>query len=330
MRFVTRKIIAGIVCAVSIVAFNVAANAQPVTLRFAYTTQPDGPGGKAVQRMVDVVTQATQGNVAFQVFPNGQLGGDVELTSAIRSGNVDVAIVGTGAASTAVAPRLGVTTLPFIWKSRAEFWRVVRGPIGDGLLGELDSKGIKGLAWGNFGERGIITNGFEIQRLKDLAGRKIRVTQSQLYLKTMQAVGASPVPMPYADVYTALQQRAVDGVDTSLWAMVEAKFYEVASSAAITNHQIDSALILMNKKAFDSLRQDYQKAIIEGARAGGQTMFEEISKTTDSAVDVMKKKGLKITYPDPVEFEKAVQPVYAFFADQIGQQLIDQVKAAQK
>ena len=330
MRFDDRKIVAHVVCAISVLAFNSAANAQSVTLRFAYTTQPDGPGGKAVQRMVDAVTAATQANVAFRVFPNGQLGGDVELTTAIRTGNVDVALVGTGAASTAVAPKLGVTSLPFIWKSRSAFWQVVRGPIGDELLRDLDTKGIKGLAWGNFGERGIITNGFEIQTLKDLAGRKIRVTQSQIYLKTMQAVGASPVPLPYAEVYTALQQRAVDGVDTSIWAMVEAKFYEVASSAAITNHQIDSALFLMNQKAFDSLKPEYQKAMIEGARAGGQVMFDEISKATDSAVDVMSKKGLKITRPDPAEFEKAVNPVYAFFAEQIGQQLIDQIKAAQK
>ncbi len=321
---------AQVACAASVIAFSAAVAAQPVTLRFGYTTQPDGPGGKAVQRMVDTVNAATQGGVAFRVFPNGQLGGDVELTAAVRSGNVDVALVGTGAASTAVAPKLGVTSLPFIWKSRAEFWKVVRGPIGDELLRDLDSKGIKGLGWGTFGERGIITNGFEAQDLKDLAGRKIRVTQSQLYLKTMQAVGANPVPMPYAEVYTALQQRAVDGVDTSIWAMVEAKFYEVASSAAITNHQIDSALILMNKKAFDSLKPEYQKALIDGARAGGQTMFEEISKATDSAVALMSSKGLKITRPNAAEFEKAVQPVYVFFADQIGQQLIDQVRAAQK
>lgn len=323
------RLAAGIVGALACLILATGAQAD-TKLRFGFTVHMDGPGGLAAQKLAKTVEELTHGEVTVTLFPDGQLGGDVDLTAAVRAGNVDIALVGTGAASSAVAPALQVTVLPFIWKSRDTFWSTVTGPVGDKLLGTLDGAGIKGLAFGTFGERGFITKGFAVNGPDDLKGRKIRVTQSQVYLKTMEAMGANPVPLPYAEVYTALQQGAVDGVETSDWAMVEAKFYEVATDMSAANHYIDSAVFLMNKAKFDALTPDQQKAMIAAARAGGQTMFEEISKTTDSAIGVMEKAGLKITHPDPAKFTPVIAPVYKMVADDVGQDLIDEVIAAQK
>ena len=325
MNCIAKILISG---AIAVFGLVHATQAEEVRLRFAFTTQMDGPGGKAVQKMVDTVKELTKGAVAFDLFPNNQLGGDNDLVAAAATGQIDVAHMGIGAVST-VSPKVQVAALPFVWKSRADYWRVVNGPIGDKLLATLDDKGIKGLAWGSFGERGLITN-FPINSPDDLKGRKMRVTQSPIFLKNMEALGGNAVPLPYGEVYTALQQRAVDGVDTSTWAMVEAKFYEVAKNLAITNHIYDSAFFIMNKAKFDSLKPEYQDAIIKGARAGGQVQYDEINKVSDSAVEVMTKAGLSITHPDNTPFQAKVQPVYKFFADQLGKDLIDDVLAAQR
>lgn len=325
-----KKLLAKLVLAGAFAFQAAAANAQEVTLRFAFGTQMDGPGGKAVQAMVDKLEELTNGEVAVEVFPNAQLGGEVEMLAQLRSGNIELALLGTGVVSTAIAPNLQVTILPFIWESREKFWSTIRGPFGDKLLEQFDAAGLKGLAWGTWGERGFITNGFAINGPEDIKGKKMRVTQSQVFMETMGKLGGNPVPLPYPEVYTALQQNAVDGVETSNWAMVEAKFYEVATSMAVTDHFVDTATIIMNKQAFDGLKPEYQEAIVEAARVGGQVMFEEISKSTDSAVDVMKEAGLEITYPDKAPFREAVKPVYDLFAEQIGQDIIDEIRAAQQ
>ena len=325
MKFAGSVVVAGLVATFGLVGM---AHAQEVKLRFGFTTQMDGPGGKAVQKMADTVKELTKGAVVFELFPNNQLGGDNDLIAAAATGQVDVAHLGIGAVST-ISPKVQVAALPFIWKSRADYWRVINGPIGDKLLATLDEKGVKGLAWGSFGERGFITN-FAINSPDDLKGRKMRVTQSAVFLKNMEALGGNAVPLTYGEIYTALQQHAVDGVDTSTWAMVEAKFYEVAKNLAITNHIYDSAFFVMNKAKFDSLKPEYRDAILKGARAGGQVQYDEINKVSDSAVEVMKKAGLVVTTPDITKFQAKVEPVYKFFSTQLGQDLIDDVRAAQK
>ena len=329
MKVISRRTVTKVMFAAAILALGGVAHAEKINLRLGFATQPDDPAGHAAQKMADVVTQLTKGEVVIKIFPNGQLGNDVEMVNGVRSGTIDVCLVGGGEAASAVAPKLQVTSLPFIWKSRETFWKTVRGPIGQELLAEFERAGIKGLAWGSYGTRGFITNGFQINGPEDLKGRKIRVTPSQVYMKSMEAMGGNAIPMPYGEVYMALQQHAVDGVETSFWAMVGAKFYEVASSVADTSHEIDSALFLMNKNTFDGLNPQTQKAIIEGATAGGEVMNEEINQATDTALGVMKKAGLTITHPDPSKFKNLVQPVYAQFAKQIGQKLIDEIQAQQ-
>jgi len=328
-NLMTRRVLVGLAPAAILVGFAPGVSAQEAKkLRIGWGTTLEGAGGTAVKKMAEVLKEKTRGRIELVLFPNSQLGGEVEMLSQIRSGNLDLGLIGSGVVS-GIEPSLQVTILPFIWKSPESFWKVVNGPIGDRILSNFDSKGIKGLAWGTFGERAFLTIGFPVNSPADLKGKKIRVTQAQMFMKTMETMGGNPVPLPWPEVYTALQTKTVQGVETSIWSAPEAKLYEVTTDLAVTKHFIDTATFLMNGAAFNALSPEDQKAIIEAARAGGQAHFEATSKATDEAIELMAKRGMKVAYPNLAPFRDAVAPVYKLFEKDIGANLIEEVKAAQ-
>ena len=296
--------------------------------RLGWATTMEGAGGIAARKMAEVLKEKSNGRLELELFPSAQLGGEVDMLTQLRSGNLDLGLLGSGPVS-GLEPSVLVTALPFIWKSRDSFWKTINGPIGDKILANFDNKGLKALAWGTWGERAYLTIGFPVNTPADLKGKKIRVTQSPLYLKTMETLGGNAVPLPWPEVYTALQTKTVQGVETSLWSAPEAKLYEVTTDLAVTKHMVETGTFLMNGAAFKALSPDDQKIMIEAAKAGGQAHFEAVSKQTDDSIDIMAKKGMKVIYPDPAPFREAVKPIYDLFKNQIGADLIAEVQASQ-
>jgi tripartite ATP-independent transporter DctP family solute receptor len=319
-----------IVTATTFFALTASVSAQEVrTLRLGFGTKLDGAAGMGMQKMAQVLQEKSGGSLKLALFPNSQLGGEPDMLNQTRAGSLDIVVSGTGVVSS-IEPSVQVTILPFIWKSHDSFWKTVNGPLGRKLLDNFESKGLKGLAWGTFGERCYIANGFEINGVAALKGRKMRVTQSQMFLKTMEALGATPQPIAWPEVYTALQQKTVDGVETSIWSIPEANLQEVTTSITVTNPFIDTATFLMNKRVYDSLKPEQQKALMEAAQAGGDVMFQAVTKATADSLKLLESKGLKVLKPDPKPFADAVKPVYDLFTPSIGAQLIAEVQAAQK
>lgn len=315
------------IAAVALLGLADGAMAQEVkTLRLGWGTSIDGAGGTAAKKFAEVLKEKTNGRLQLALFPSNQLGGEVEMLSQIRSGNLDLGMIGAGVTS-GLEPSVLATIMPFIWKSRESFWKTINGPVGDKILANFDSKGVKGLAWGTWGERAYLTAGYPVNKPSDLKGKKIRVTQAQLYMKNMELLGAVPTPIPTPEVYTALQTKTVTGVETSIWSAPEFKFHEVTSDLAVTKHQIETAVFMMNGAAFKALSPADQKAMLEAAKAGGQAHYDAIMKQTDEAVEFMTKQGMKVGYPDLAPFREVLTQVYDQYKDQAG--VIAEIKAAQ-
>ena len=326
-----KQAVIAMIAAVGILGSVEAATAQsPIKLRFAFTTAMDGPGGEAVKKMAEALKERAGNQIELEIFPRAQLGGESDMLAGIRSGSLDMGLFSTGLIASALEPRLQAVSLPFIWNSEDMFWKTLNAPAGRKLLDTLDSKGVKALSWGYWGPRGILANGFEINKPDDLKGRKIRAVQGAIYVKTLEALGANPVPLPPAELYAALQMHAVDGVDTARNFMVEMKFNEVTTSLAAIEIMMDSAVFAMNKQTFDNLKPELQQALVEAARIGGETMFKAYQKAGQIATATMEKGGLKITHPDPKAFEDKMKPVYDYFTPIVGADLIADLKAAQK
>ena len=300
-----------------------------VKLRLGHVTSLNAPAGQGSQKFAATAKEASNGEVEVELFPNGQLGGELDMVSQIRLGTLDLAMIGSGIMA-AVEPTFSVTELPFIWKSGDSAWKVLNGPIGRKILDRLEPKGIQGLAWGIWGYRGFLINGRAINAPEDLKGLKIRVIENQIYVQMLKAFGANPVPMAWPEVYTGLQQGTINGVETNYAGMWDAKQYEVARNLAVTDHIYTATVYVMNLPKFKSLSPAHQQVILTAARAAGEEMRRAADKLNADAIVNMEKAGVAVTRPDPAPFIEKVQPLHKQFASVVGEELMQQVKDAQK
>jgi len=303
--------------------------AQSVKLRIGHVTSINAIAGKGSTKFKEVAESLSKGDIGVTIFPNGQLGGELEMVSQVRLGSLDVCMVGAGLAA-AIEPTFSITELPFIWKDGESAWKVLTGPIGQRILALMEPKGIKSLGWGVWGFRGLLTNGFSINKPDDVKGHKIRIVENPLYVRTIKAFGGNPVPMAWPEVYSGLQQRTIEGVDTNYHGMGDAKLYEVATDLAVTDHIFTATVYLMNLARFNGLSKAQQDVIMQAAKAAGEVMRDGAAQANADAIAVMQKSGVKISRPDKADFTATVQPVHTYFSAMIGQDLIEEVKAAQK
>ena len=303
--------------------------AQKVQLRIGHVTSIKAIAGQGSTKFKEVAESLSNGEIEINIFPNGQLGGELEMVSQVRLGSLDLCMVGSGLAA-AIEPTFSITELPFIWKDGDSAWRVLNGPIGNRILGLMEAKGIKGLGWGVWGFRGLLTNGFSINKPDDMKGHKIRIVENPLYVRTIKAFGGNPVPMAWPEVYSGLQQRTIEGVETNYHGMGDAKLYEVATDLAVTNHIFTATVYLMNLPRFNGLSPAHQDIIVKAALAAGETMRDGAAKANADAIAVMEKSGIKVSRPNPADFTSVVEPVHKHFAVLVGPDLLEEVKAAQK
>lgn len=304
------------------------ANAQEVTLRLGHVTTKDTMAGKAAQHLAQTAAERSDDRIKIELYPNAQLGSELEMMTQVRLGTLDIAMIGAGHVA-AIEPAFNVTELPFIWKDANTAWQILHGPIGDRMMGMLEAKGVKGLDWGVWGLRGIMTRD-PVNTMEDLNGVKVRVIENPLYVKSLTAFGANPTPMAYPEVYSGLQQGTIDGVETNYFAMVDAKFFEVTKSVAVTDHIFSATAYIMNLDRYNGLPADLQKVLVEAANAGGNRMFELAARENLEAIDYMAEHGVTVTRPARGPFESRIGPVHDFFATMVGKELIEDILAAQK
>jgi tripartite ATP-independent transporter DctP family solute receptor len=320
--------IAAAVVGLMTITASAPAMAQKATLRIGHVTSIQAIAGQGSTRLKEVAESLSGGELEVQIFPNSQLGGELEMVSQVRLGTLDMVMAGSGIVA-AIEPTFSITELPFIWKSREQAWKVLNGPIGAKMFALLEPKGIRGLAWGVWDMRGFLTNGFDVTKPDDLKGKKIRVIENPLYVRTIRAYNGNPVPMAWPEVYSALQQKTIDGVETNYHGMADSKLYEVAKSLVVSDHIWTATVYMINKKKLESLSPKLQEVIAKAAKEAGETMYVNAGKANADAIALMEKNGVKISRPDRADFEKAIEPVQKYFANLVGADLLEEVRAAQ-
>jgi tripartite ATP-independent transporter DctP family solute receptor len=291
------------------------------TLKVGIGLSDDHPQGVSVKKFGELLAQKTGGKITVKLFASGALGNDVTMVSALRGGTQEM-VVPDSSTLVSLIKDFGVLNLPLVINNEKEADALLDGPFGQKLLALLPDKGLIGLAFWENGFRHVTNGRRPIQKAEDFSGLKIRVIQNPLFIETFSTLGANALPLPFPEVYTALEQRTVDGQENPTATILASKFYEVQKHLVLDSHIYSVWVLLMSKKTWDGLSADEKKAVQEAAREATAFERKTIRDFSENALGELKKKGMQITELPPAEQTKLrdkLQPVVTKFSKEFGE-----------
>src|SRR5918994_454040 len=274
-----------------------AADIRDRTIKVGIGLSADHPQGQAVTRFADIVGQKSGGKIKVRLFAGGALGNDVTMISALQGGTQEMTIPDT---STLV----GISGLK-------DF----------GLI-NLPEKGLIGFGFWENGFRQVTNSRRPITKAEDFAGLKLRVIQNPLFIDTFRELGANAVPMPFTEVYTALETKTIDGQENPLATILASKFHEVQKYTVQSNHIYSVWAFLMSKRFWDRLTPDEQALITEAADEAKEFERKTIRAFEVTASDELKSKGMEVsslTEPELAKLREKTKPVRDKFTNEFGQ-----------
>lgn len=305
-----------------------AGNAE-VTLSLNHVGATTHPYQYGSERFAELVSEKTGGRIAVEVYPASQIASGAKAIEFVQMGTLDIALESTMAAENFI-PEIGVLNLPFLFEDAEQAFSVLDGEVGQELQAAAEAKGFKILCWMYNGFRDISTSVKPITGPEDLKGLKIRVPESQVFLKTFEAMGAVPTPMAVSEVFTAMQLKTVDGQENPTAVFVNNKYNEVNDYYSVTHHIFTAEPLIMNLDKFNALNTEDQTALLEAAQEAAVYQRQLAIDSAESELQQIKDAGVNVNVvEDMSSFKTAVQPVYDTFKDQYGA-LMEKIQSAEK
>jgi tripartite ATP-independent transporter DctP family solute receptor len=326
MARITRRTTFGLLAAPVLIG---SARAQATRLRFAHPHPESDSWHRAAISFAEKLRERSGGALTVQVFPNGVLGSDPTIISAARGGTLDIALTGNPF-FTGLAPKLNVLDLPFQFRDRRHVTAVLDGPIGRQLRGELEGANLAVLGFWDIGFRNITNSRRAISTPADLRGLKIRTTPNPAHIKAFQLLGASPAPMPFTELFTALETRAVDGQENPTTLILNARFHEVQRHLSLTRHAYTAGILAMSKQRFDALPPAHREAVMAVAAEITPQQRQMNEDAEGSSVAELRRRGMQVVEdPDREAFARiVVEETRRDFTGRFGGELPEAIAAA--
>lgn len=326
MKTLTFRIISAAIFAFGLIPV---AHAAPIVIKFSHVVDEQTPKGIAALEFKRLAEERTRGRVQVQVFPNSSLYKDREELEALQLGAVHML-----APSLAKFGQLGmrdfeVFDLPYIFPNRRVLKAVTQGEIGKELLGQLESRGITGLAYWDNGFK-VMSANTPIHTPNDLKGKRLRIQPSRVLEAQMEALGATPIPLAFSDVYAALESGLVDGTENPPSNLYSKKMHAVQKHVAVTNHGYLGYAVIVNRKFWISLPADIratlEKCMIDATRKNN----EESERINSEALTKVKESKMTqvhyLTQPEKEAWQKALEPVHRRMEGRISKDLINNIR----
>ena len=321
-------IIIAAACAMFVAAGAASAQVREQTLRWTTQNPADHPISQGGQKFAELVAQKSGGKMQVKLFPGGVLGGDVQVLSAVQGGTIDMTSMNTGILQGQVK-EFAIVDFPFLFNDAKEADAIMDGPIGKALSDKLPEKGLVNLAYFDLGFRNVTNSKRLIKTADDIAGLKIRVIQSPIYIETFNALGANAVPMPFPEVYTALEQKTIDGQENPYTVIAANKINEVQKYLAATRHIYNPQSMFISKKTWDRLNKDEQDVLLAAAKEA-QVYQRKVSRDAQDVALANLKKTMEYSELPPAEVAKIrtkLKPVIDKFSANVGADFAKQVYA---
>ena len=297
------------------------------TLRFAFQNALEHPQGQGAKKFGELVEAKSGGKIKVRLFPSGQLGGDLQTVSAIQGGTIDLTVLNAGLLVGQVK-EFGLFDLPFLFESGKEADAVVDGPFGQKLSETLPAKNLVPLGFWELGFRNLTNSRRPVTKLEEIQGLKVRVVQSPLYIDLFNTLGANAVPLPFPELYTALEQKTVDGQENPVTLINTSKFYEVQKHLTLTRHTYNPQIVVFSKRVWDRLDAE-EKKLIEDAAQEAKVFQRAFSREQETkALDAVKAAGMQVVELSAAEIGRIrdkVQPVVKKFSEGVNESIVKEL-----
>lgn len=311
-------------------SLSLAADYNTRVIKFAATSPKGTPPAIGMELFAKKVAERSDGKIKVRTFPNGVLGGDVQVLSSLQGGVVEMMTWNAGLMINHVTD-FGILDFPFLYTDTAKVDAMLDGEVGKMLTDQLPKNNLVGLAFWELGVRNLTNNTRPVGTLEDIAGLKIRAQQSPLFLDVWRALGANPTPLPFTEVNTALETGTVDGQENPAALILASRFNEVQKYLSLTRHNYNPQIVLISKTFWDTLNSDEQQLLGEVAQ---EVRLEQrrISREADiKAIAELRSSGMQVNDLPPAEIARIqakIRPVVDKYAAQINPELVSKVYQA--
>ncbi|MCI0510883.1 tripartite ATP-independent transporter DctP family solute receptor [Chromohalobacter marismortui] len=300
------------------------ASAADYTLKFGHLANEDHIWNKAAERFQQIVEKKSDGRIDVQIFPNEQLGSEMNVINSIQLGTADMTI--TGESLQNWAPKAAMMAVPYAFRDSEHMRKAVEGEIGDEIEAQIKAQtGLVPIAWFERGPRELTSNR-PIKEPSDLNGLRLRVPNVPLFVDTWQALGAKPTPMAFSEVFTALQQGTIDAQENPLSLIESASFDEVQDYVNMTDHVRSWIYVVIGKNKLESMPEDLQKIVLDAAdkmQAYEEKLFAEDQKRLREALE---EAGMEFVEVDQEAFAKQAKPAIEASLNEEQQKLYEAIQ----
>ena len=303
--------------------------AKEMTLRMGLITNESHPVTMASRRFAEIVKDKSGGKITIQIIPGGSLGGEVEMHDMIASKTLDLGCFGSGIPSS-YNPEFQILLMPYLWKDADTMIAFSKSDIMAEMNEKYTAKSkVRVLAsnW-NQGVRVTLTKQM-INAIEDFEGVKIRVPQLPSWVDMWKLVGANPTPIPFPEVYSALQQGVVDGVENPANGILTSSFFEQAKCLVRTNHVMYFNMVFINDDLFQNMSAEYQEIIRDAAIEAGDYQNQIVQNQLSETENKLKNEGVKFVDIDLVKMSEIMKPLYDKWQDQFGSEIREKIEAFQ-
>ena len=331
MSIIRRTLIAATAAAAFAAPFAAfAQDIKPRLIRFGYGLNEQSNQGRAVKVFAQEVEKASGGKMKVRAIGAAALGSDVQMQQALIGGAQEM-MVGSTATLVGITKEMAIWDTPFLFNNAKEADVVLDGPTGQKVMDKLQDKGLVGLAYWENGFRNLTNNKQPVNKLEDLNGIKLRVMQNNVFLESFKTLGANAIPLPFSELFTALETKTVDGQENPYNTILSSKFYEVQKYLTVTNHVYSPWIVTVSKKWWDGLSKAEQKILLDAAKKSRDFERQDTRAEAAKALTDLKAKGMQINELSPAEANRMrsqLTRVNASIATNVGMDLWKETQAA--
>ena len=330
MKFLRRTLIATLALAGLAPLAASAQDIKPRLIRFGYGLAEQSNQGRAAKVFADAVEKASGGKMKVRAIGAAALGPDTQMQQALIGGAQEM-MVGSTATLVGITKEMALWDTPFLFNNVKEADAVLDGPIGEKVKAKLQDKGLVGLVYWENGFRNLTNSKRAVTRLEDLDGVKLRVMQNNVFLESFKSLGANAVPLPFSELFSALETKTVDGQENPYNTILSSKFFEVQKYLTVTNHVYSPWIVTVSKKWWDQLSKDEQKILMDAAKVSRDFERQDTRAEAAKALGELKAKGMQINELSPAETARMrdrLTRVNASIAANVGMDLWNETRDA--